>query len=156
MVAREDMLAFLGGTGAGLSPAAQTDLARAGLLLDEKDLQALDQRRRAALGSLERVELGGGVLSVLVEAFADSPYLERGRLAEQLGEIQDAFYELRDQVPMGVADARVAEALREAFDSAQGDVDALFGLSAADVCGPGELGVEDAWEHSPWRTEEDW
>jgi hypothetical protein len=57
---------------------------------------------------------------------------------------------------MGVADARVAEALREAFDSAQGDVDALFGLSAADVCGPGELGAEDAWEHSPWRTEEDW
>ena len=134
------MLAFLGGTGAGLSPAAQTDLARAGLLLDEKDLQALDQRRRAALGSLERVELGGGVLSVLVEAFADSPYLERGRLAEQL-EIRDAG--LRDQVPMGVADARVAEALREAFDSAQGDVDALFGLSAADVWGP------ESWA---WRT----
>ena len=119
-MAREDMLAFLGGTGAGLSRAAQTDLARAGLSLDEKDLRALDQRRRAELGSLKRVELGGGVLSVLVEAFANSPYLEQDRLAEQLGAVQDAFYELRDQVPARVADARVAEALREAFDSAQG------------------------------------
>lgn len=155
-MAREDMLAFLGGARAGLSRVAQADLAQAGLSLGEKDLRALDQRRRAALGSLERVELGGGALSVLVEAFADSPYLDQDRLAEQLGEIQDAFYELRDQVSMGVADARVAEALREAFDSVQGDADALFGLSAVDVCGPEELGAEDAWEHSPWRTEEDW
>jgi hypothetical protein len=120
-MANQDMLAFLGGAGSGLSPAAQTDLARAGLLLDEKDLRALDQRRRAALGSLERVELGGGALSVIVEAFADSPYLEQDRLAEQLGAIQDAFYELRDQVPVGVTDARVEVALRETFDASQGD-----------------------------------
>lgn len=112
-MANQDMLAFLGGAGSGLSRARQTDLARAGLSLDKKDLRALDQRRRTSLGSLCRVELGGGALSVIVEAFADSPYLEQDRLAEQLGAIQDAFYELRDQVPVGVADARVAAAQRE-------------------------------------------
>ena len=151
-----DTLAFLGGAGSGLSPAAQTDLARARLSLDEKGLRVLDQRRRASLGSLGRVELGGGALSVIVEAFADSPYLEQDRLAEQLGAIQDAFYELRDQVPVGVADARVAAALREVFDAAQGDSQALLGLTAADVCEPEELDAEDTWEHSPWRAEEDW
>lgn len=155
-MANQDMLAFLGGAGSGLSRAAQTDLARAGLSLDEKDLRALDQRRRTSLGSLCRVELGGGALSVIVEAFADSSYLEQDRLAEQLGAIQDAFYELRDQVPVGVADARVAAALREAFDAAQGDSRVLLGLTAADVCEPEELDAEDAWEHSPWRVEEDW
>jgi hypothetical protein len=108
------------------------------------------------LGSLGRVELGGGVLSVIVEAFADSPYLEQNCLAEQLGTIQDAFYELRDQVPVGVADTHVAAALRETFDAAQGDLGALLGLTAADVCEPSELDTEDAWEHSPWRVEEDW
>jgi hypothetical protein len=155
-MANQDMLAFLGGAGSGLSRAAQTDLARAGLSLDEKDLRVLDQRRRTSLGSLCRVELGGSALSVIVETFADSPYLEQDRLAEQLGAIQDAFYELRDQVPVGVADARVAAALREVFDAAQGDSGALLGLAAANVCEPEELGTEDAWEHSPWRVEEDW
>lgn len=99
---------------------------------------------------------GGGALSTIGESFADSPYLEQHRLASQLGTIQDAFCELRDQVPTGVSDARVAAALHEAFDAAQGDADALSGLSAADVCEPDELGAEDARERSPWNAEEVW
>lgn len=116
-----------------LSTEALAELQRVGLSLSSDDVARLARERVQALASTGRVELGQGALPSLVEAFAESPYVEQDALADQLSHIQAAFYQLRDGVDASVSDAEVARALRVAFDNAQGDLNALDEVEPADV-----------------------
>lgn len=132
-MADSEVLALFGAGEKSATPLVRARLAEVGLALAEEDVRALDARRRESLASLGRVEQGAGPLPVLAEEFAGSPYLEQGRLAWQLGQVQDAFLELRDSVDVAVPDTELARALRAAFDDAWGDADALWGVSLDDV-----------------------
>lgn len=149
-MADSDVLALFGAGEKDAASLVRARLADAGLVLAEADVRALDARRRESLAALGRVELGAGPLPVLADEFVGSPYLEQDRLAWQLGQVQDAFLELRDSVDVVVPDAELAHALRVAFDDARGDVDALWGVGVADVL---PTANEPSWHQDPYARD---
>ncbi|MGN0076486.1 MAG: DUF6323 family protein [Parafannyhessea sp.] len=145
-----DALSLLRTDGGEETRLVRESLGRRGLALRDEELCELDSIGRERLAELGRVELGPGPLPLIAEAFADSPYLERPRLAEQLSAVQEAFLELRDAVDAAIPDAELAWALREAFDESGGDADALWGVRAEDVL-PATDG-DDPWGQDPWAS----
>ena len=110
-----------------------------GLCLTAQALAALERGRRDALRDSGRVELGGGILERLAEAFADSPYLSQECFAETLAELQELFYHFKTAARETLPDDELLLGLRRAFDGpAGGDTGYLAGLS------PAELWAEEA------------
>ncbi len=89
-------------------------------------------RRAGSLADTERVEFGTPALSVIAGAVASSPHLPRKGVAGVLADLQDAFYAMRDELPVDVPDTEIAEALRGCLD-AWGDAADLASMPVEDV-----------------------
>lgn len=107
-------------------------LSKVGLSITREEALMLADRRTASLASTERVEFGAPALAVIAEAVATSPYLLSSKVASVLASLQGAFYALRDELPVDVPDAEIAEALRGWFD-AWGDATEAPEASADEV-----------------------
>jgi hypothetical protein len=102
-----------------------------GLSLSSQDIQALVAGRIDALHETERVEFGAGVTRELVLAFAGSPHVSQAHFAEQILELQDLFYEFKNESLEQVPDDELIDKMRSLFDDvAKGDLgylaEALF------------------------------
>lgn len=102
-----------------------------GLSLSPQDVQALVVGRVEALAESDRVEFGGGVSKELVLAFAGSPYVSQATFVETLLELQELFYEFKNESLEQVPDDDLIAKMRSLFDDpAQGDLaylaEALF------------------------------
>ena len=93
----------------------------------------LAERRAESLRAVERVEFGTPVLAAIAEAIASSPFLMQDKAAYVLTELQDAFYTLRDELPIDVPDAEIVEALRGCFDAYGGDALEVAALPREEV-----------------------
>jgi hypothetical protein len=105
--------------------------ARYGISLSPDDIQALVTGRIESLHEAERVEFGDGVTKDLVLAFASSPYVTQDTFAEQILDLQDLFYEFKNESLEQVPDDELIAKMRSLYDDvANGDVgrlgDALF------------------------------
>lgn len=120
-----DVLEFAGATVLALSGQSRAALAKQGLSLTQGQLASIDAARREALAVCERVEYAAGAVDALVLAFAGSPYLGQGDAGEVLAEVMGVFYDVREDVPIDVPDDEVLAALRRAFDTVGGDVEAI-------------------------------
>lgn len=107
-------------------------LALGGLSLSDDEIQALAEHRAEVLAETGRVEFGEPVIVSLAQAFAQSPALLQGNLFRDLLELLSAFYELRSELPVGVPDAEIIEALRNCFDECA-DVEAIAAIPAEEV-----------------------
>lgn len=106
-------------------------LSRHGLSLSAPDMQALVAGRIEALHETERVELGGGITKDLVLEFAGSPHVSQSHFAEQILELQELFYEFKNESLERVPDDELIAKMRSLFDDvAKGDIaylaEALF------------------------------
>ncbi|NGM18115.1 hypothetical protein GMI70_08965 [Eggerthellaceae bacterium zg-893] len=107
-------------------------LAAGGLSVSREDARMLAGRRDEALAETGRVEFGPPAIVAVAEAVATSPCLAQDSLAQDLAELQDAFYAVRDELPADVPDAEIAEALRGCLD-AWGDAGEVASLPAEEV-----------------------
>lgn len=99
-------------------------LERQGISLSAADVQALVTSRPRALHTAGRVEFGGGVLEDLVLAFAGSPYVAQETFAETIVDLQDLFYEVRNETLDQIPDDDLIARMRSLFDEfAGGDQD---------------------------------
>lgn len=112
-------------------------LGKAGLSITHEEARMLAQRRAETLADTERVEFGTPALAMVTEAVATSPCLVRSDTAHVLADLQDAFYALRDELPVDVPDAEIAEALRGWLDA------------WGDAAGAAEASVEEVMAFSP-------
>ncbi|RJQ54786.1 MAG: hypothetical protein C4521_03855 [Actinobacteria bacterium] len=112
-------------------------IGKHGLSLSETDVRALVAGRVEALQTTERIEFGGGVAKDLVLAFAGSPYVSQASFVEIILELQDLFYEVKNESLEQIPDDELIAKMRWLFDeSAGGDLgyleEALFeGLGRA-------------------------
>jgi hypothetical protein len=101
-------------------------IERYGLSLSPTDVQALVAGRAQALHQTERVEFGGGVTKELVLAFAGSPCVSQDTFAQQILELQDIFYEFKNESLEQVPDDELIGEMRSLFDDvARGDMEYL-------------------------------
>jgi hypothetical protein len=106
-------------------------IRRYGLSLSKQDVRALVVGRAEALAVTERVEFGGGVVKQLVLAFAGSPYVSQATFAETVLELQELFYEFKNESLEQIPDDDLIGKMRSLFDDvANGDMaylaEALF------------------------------
>lgn len=106
--------------------------AQYGLALSEEQIRGLAERRVEALRSTGRVEFGRGVLVELVTAFCDSSFLSQETYDETLADLQDVFYQLKEDSDEQVPDQELIDAMRHAFDTeANGSTDYLGAMPTA-------------------------
>lgn len=99
---------------------------RHGIMLSQQDIQALVLGRLDALQETERVEFGGGVAKDLVLAFAGSAYVSQEDFVETVLELQDLFYEFKNESLEQITDDELIVTMRSLFDDvAQGDLGRL-------------------------------
>jgi hypothetical protein len=107
------------------------EIERYGLSLTTGDIQALAAGRIESLGVSERIEFGGGVLRPLILAFAGSPFVSQENVVPTVLEIQELFYEFKNESLEQIPDDDLIAKMRSLFDDpAQGDLgyleEALF------------------------------
>lgn len=124
-------LAPFGDDGMALA-AINKGLVPSGLSLSPQDMQALAERRTAALADTERIEFGIPVVLSIAGAIAHSPWLTQANVARTLAQLQDSFYALRDELPIHVPDGEIVEALQRAFDT-WGDASAVAAMPPAEI-----------------------
>lgn len=101
-------------------------ISRYGLLLSAADVQALVVGRVEALNASERIEFGSGVTRELVLAFAASPHVSQSTFVDQVLELQELFYEFKNESLEQVPDDELIETMRSLFDGvAKGDIEHL-------------------------------
>lgn len=97
-----------------------------GLSLMAADVQALAVGRREALQLSERIEFGGGVAKDLVLAFASSPYVSQTTFVDTVLELQELFYEFKNESLEQIADDELIAKMRSLYDDfADGNLDLL-------------------------------
>ena len=93
---------------------------------------ALAETRRQALEKTGRIELGGGIQPLLVEAFRDSPYLTKDSFAPALHELTELFYACKNETGDRVSDHALIAWMRQAFNGACRGSTELLGSRAMD------------------------
>lgn len=98
-------------------------IGRHGLSLSSDDVHSLAAGRHDALRTTERVEFGGGVLKDLVLGFAGSPYVSQTSFVDTILELQDLFYEVKNESLEQIPDDELIAKMRSLFDEvANGDL----------------------------------
>ena len=88
--------------------------------------------RQQALEKTGRIELGGGIQPLLVEAFRDSPYLTKDSFAPALHELTELFYACKNETGDRVSDHALIAWMRQAFNGACRGSTELLGSRAMD------------------------
>ena len=65
---------------------------KTGLLLTRKEVFQLCEKRNEVLVQCERLELNGGIMEQLIDAFMDCPYITRDEFADIMEEVIEVFY----------------------------------------------------------------
>ena len=107
-------------------------LAIGNLSISCEEARMLSKRRAEAVAEAERVEFGTPAIAGIAEAIATSPHLMQSDVTRDLAKLQDAFYDIRDELPAYVPDAEITEALRGCLDE-WGDVTAVASLPTEEV-----------------------
>ena len=99
---------------------------RYGLSLSMQDVQTLVAARLEALQTSERVEFGGGVARELVLGFCGSPYVSQATFVGVIMELQELFYEFKNESLEQIPDDELIKTMRTLYDDvAAGDVGRL-------------------------------
>ncbi len=109
-------------------------LSACSLSITLEDAQMLARRRTESLAETERVEFAEPAIMSIAEAFIGSPYLTQDSVASNLAKLQDAFYALRDELPIDVPDGEIVEALRGCLD-AWGDAATVASMPVDEIMG---------------------
>lgn len=97
-----------------------------GLTLTEDDAKLLLSERRSALGQQERLEFGEGILPALIDAFCDSAYITQETYTETLIQLQNIFYEYKNESIDLLTDNELLSFMAQQFEEVCfGDVEYL-------------------------------
>lgn len=97
-----------------------------GLMLTEDDAKLLLSERKSALRQQERLEFGEGILPALIDAFCDSAYITQETYVETLTELQDIFYEYKNESFDRLTDSELLSFMAQQFEEVCfGDVEYL-------------------------------
>lgn len=101
---------------------------KCGLVLTEQDAIILSKGRKNALKEQRRVEFGEGIMSKLIYAFADSPYISQDNYVQTLAQLQELFYLFKNEMQDEITDDELIHFMKEQFDTiCFGDLEYLGG-----------------------------
>ena len=99
-----------------------------GLMLNEKQIYNLLEKKGDVLKSTGRIEFRNGVVEKIIKEFCDSPYINQDDYERILNELIEVFYEYKNQTLDMVTDDDLIKFMRRAFDGiCKGDIEYLSG-----------------------------
>ena len=105
------------------------------LHLNDDEVKALVERRFDALKNTGRIEFSEGILTKIIEAFCDSPYIMQQNYEDTLLELQDAFYFFKSEAMDQISDDELIEFMKRHFDGkCQGSLEYLSGTTLEELC----------------------
>lgn len=111
--------------------ACNRETEKFGLVLSRAQIQKLVAHRFDMLKSTRRVEFDEGILEKLIRVFYDSPYIHADNYEETLLELQEMFYQLKNETFEQLSDDELLHAMKTGFDGpAQGSLEYLAGTWA--------------------------
>ncbi len=97
-----------------------------GLTLTDEDLTDLVEFRTEVLRNTGRVEFRGEILPKLIQTFCHSPYVDQENFTSVLNELQETFYELKNESKDLFSDDELIEFMNIIFnDAAEGSTELL-------------------------------
>lgn len=106
-----------------------------GLTLTAEQTHALTEHHFAALKESGRVEFGSGILSTIIYAFCDSPFLSEKDYAQTLAELEDDFYYLKNEQNDELPDDELVDSMKQTFDGpAHGSLQRMMELLLTNHC----------------------
>lgn len=96
---------------------AQNDISRNfGLELTEQQAKGLVECRNAALRDTGRIETSGEVITRLIYAFCDSPYVAKDTYEQTLRELLELFYVFKNETEDKMSDEDLIDFMKTSFD----------------------------------------
>nr|WP_303244341.1 DUF6323 family protein [uncultured Cellulosilyticum sp.] len=106
--------------------ACNKETKKYGLILTQEDVGQILERRKEALLSYGRIEIGGGIIPKLIEIFCDSPYLEAQNYESTIEELVETFYYFKNEALDTLSDEELLKLMRQYFDEyCGGDIELL-------------------------------
>lgn len=97
-----------------------------GIQLSETEALELVEERKENLIRQERIEFGEGILTKLIFAFCDSPYIYQDNYVDTIQRLQEIFYLYKNESLDEWTDDELITFMKEQFDGkCQGDLDYL-------------------------------
>lgn len=97
-----------------------------GLTLTKEDADELIVCRNDTLKKYMRVEFGNSILDKLIFTFCDSQYIDQGNYLEVLEQLQEIFYEFKNESEDKLTDDELLTFMKEQFETVCfGDTDYL-------------------------------
>lgn len=97
-----------------------------GLVLSEKEANHLMLCRKETLAETRRVEFGEGILPKIIYYFCDSQFINQDSYADTLEQLQDIFYQFKNETQDELTDDELLSFMRKQFDEVcYGDMDYL-------------------------------
>ena len=87
-----------------------------GLVLTEEAAKQLMECRETSLRDSGRVEFAEGILSAVIYAFCDSPYMNQEEYADNLAQLQEIFYQYKNESLDLLTDEELLGFMRRHFD----------------------------------------
>jgi len=87
-----------------------------GLVLKPDDIERLLAVRDQVLRHYGRLELGIEATKEMIEAFSESPYICQDDYASTLNELQEIFYDLKNETEDRIGDSKLIGIMKEFFD----------------------------------------
>ena len=88
-----------------------------GLTLSGEEAKALVKARNESLKQYQRVEFSGGILGKLIDIFCDSQYLYQDNYVDTLKELQNIFYEFKNESQDNLSDDELLAFMKEQFET---------------------------------------
>ena len=88
-----------------------------GLTLNGEETKALMKARNESLKQYQRVEFSKGILNKLVNLFCDSQYLYQDNYVDTLIELQNIFYEFKNESQDKLSDDELLAFMKEQFET---------------------------------------
>lgn len=102
--------------------------SRYGLVLSNKQILGLLEKRKETLKATGRVEFRGGVIEKIIKEFCDSPYINKENYESTLYELIDIFYEYKNETMDLITDDELIDFMKKSFDGiCKGDIEYLAG-----------------------------
>ncbi len=97
-----------------------------GLVLSEDEANNLMLSRKASLVNSQRVEFGEGILPKIIYYFCDSQYINQDTYADTLDQLQEIFYQYKNETKDEITDDELLDFMRKQFEEVCfGDLDYL-------------------------------
>jgi uncharacterized protein YbcC (UPF0753/DUF2309 family) len=114
------------------------------LKLTEDDVKEIMKTRTIALEKSGRIEFNGQIITKIITAFSDSPYISQHNYSDTINELVEIFYNYKNETLDYIGDDELIEIMKDYFDDyCQGSLELLEGKVLYKIADNIRNGVKD-------------